>query len=1041
MKIEEIYVDGFGHFHNTKLDVLSPHLTVITGPNEAGKSTLLEFIRRMLFGFPSRKQGQNSYPPLNGGDMGGWLRLTTPEEGTVLLERSDKRAEPSLVSVDGSPAGCTLPDLIGTADRQFFENVYAFGIGELNDIKSLSAGSIQSRVMSAGIGITRGSIADVRAQVHKDRDALFKPGRAWKDIRIKEIFSEITGLEKTLRQCRGTQEEYDCLQIELKELESTLADLKKEEKRLRQKMQDAENLLSVWEDWVGYTETKRRLSDLPTVAPIPEGGVQILRGFDEKAEELEEELKACRRNLQQDAQDLEGCTVDEVVCVHADAIHELENGLKKYLADLGAYDEAVRETEKLTQEVDALARQVGLQGEALAFFDVSARTRQQVEDFRTHFSDLNEEARTQTSEGDRLDGEKRGVQAKIQTDEATLSALSVTGTMDGVQKKRAALDDLSVEVPAWSKAKDELDRLIEKEAEIGTRLKQDAAARGVSLPRWPALMIVAAGVVALVGGVMMDSIIVGGGLFLLMLVIAGIYLRGVTRETPVDIPAGDDVLDMARVRQGKETDLAEREVTLRNKAKECGFSTIPDLSAINTMRSKLDGEVHTLQERERLEKALQVSRKTYADHVADLERVQADIDANAEEKKETLKEWQAWLEAVSLDTSLTPEVVLDIIPTIEKAQDRIRARDAAGIRCADLKETIVAYDTAAGEVAVAIGADPAPSVEVQVQNAVASLKEQIERKRQHDTLVRDYARIQKDEKSIIEKMEDVARKRADLFSGASVTDEESFLNHTRIQGERIRLAKEEADAELRLKKAAGGERAFPAFVTLLQNTERTDLAETVKECRQRLDEITPEGEKKRERRGRLLKEIEELEEDNHTAAEEAKLRCLHEDITEVSRAWAVRVIADHLLNQAIEKYEKERQPAVILEATRYFSGITGGRYQKIYRPIDAEAVVVEERNGKRKEISDLSLGTAQQLYLALRFGYITEFSKHDAVLPVVFDDVLVNFDPVRKRRGCQAIADLAGKTQVLYFTCHPETVALLTEARPDVRIIDLGKIG
>jgi uncharacterized protein YhaN len=1039
MKIEEIYIDGFGHFHNTKLDALSPHLTVITGPNEAGKSTLLEFIRRMFFGF--KKQGSNTYLHLNGGDMGGRLRLTTRDEGAVFLERSEKRPEPSLISVDGGPADCTLPDLIGTADRQFFENVYAFGLGELSDFKSLSAGSIQSRVMSAGIGITKGSIADVQAQVQKDRDALFKPGRAWKDIRIKEIFSEITDLEKDLHQCRGTQEEYDHFQFELKELETTLADLKDEEKTIRQKMQEAGTLLSVWDEWVAYTDTKRRLSDLPEVAAIPEDGVQTLRGLDEKAGELEEELRACRCDIQQAAQDLAGCTVDEVVCAHADRIHDLENGLKKYLADLEAYDEAVKEQEGLAEEIDALSGQVDLQGEALAAFDVSARTRQQVEDFRTLFSSLDEDEKTQTHEAGRLDGEKRGVQAKIQTGEATLSAIPVTRTLEEVRKKRAALDDLSVEIPAWSKAKDELDRLIEKEAEIGTRLKQDAAASGVSLPRWPALVIVAAGVVALVGGVMMDSLIVGSGLFLLMLVLAGIYLRGVGSTMPANMPAGNDVLDMARVRQTKETAFVEQETALKKKAKECGFSTIPDLSAINTMRSGLDNEVHTFQEREGLEKNLQISRTTYAGLVADLEGVQATLAANAEKKKETREEWQAWLHAGSLDASLTPEVVLDIVPKIEKAQDRIRALDAAGIRCADLKATIAAYETAAGEVAAAIGAGPAPSVEVQVQNAVASFMEQSERKRQHEALVREHTRIQKEEKSVVEKQEDVARKRADLFSKASVADEETFLNHARIQEERSRLAKEEAESELRLKKAAGGDRALPAFVARLESTERADLAETVEECRQRLDEIAPEGEEKRERRGRLLKEIEELEEDNHTAADEARVRCLHEDLTEASRAWAVRVIAGHLLHQAIEKYEKERQPAVIQEATRYFSGITDGRYQKIYRPIDAEAVVVEEGSGKRKEIAELSLGTAQQLYLALRFGYITEFGKHDAVLPAVFDDVLVNFDPARKKRGCQAIADLAGKTQVLYFTCHPETVALLTEAQPDARVIDLGDVG
>lgn len=1039
MKIEEIYIDGFGHFRDTKLDALSPHLTVITGPNEAGKSTLLEFIRRMFFGF--KKPGPNAYPALNGGDRGGWLRLTTPTEGAVLLERSEKGAEPLLVSADGSPAVCTLPDLIGTADRQFFENVYAFGIGELSDFKSLSAGSIQNRVMSAGIGITRGSIADVQAQIRKDQDVLFKPGRAWKDIRIKEIFSEITDLEKDLRHCTGTQEEYDSLRFELKELESTLADLKDEEKTIRKKMQDASDLLSVRDDWVAYTETKRHLSDLPEVAPIPEDGVQTLRGLVEKAGELEEELKACRRDLRQAAQDLAGCTVDEVVCTHADRIHDLENGLKKYLADLDSYDEAVKEREKLVEEVATLSGQVGLQGEALAAFDVSARTRQQVEDFRIRLSGLDEEGRTRTPEAGRLEGNKREVQAGIQKDEATLSAFPVTGSLAEVQKKRAALDDLSVEVPAWSKAKDELDRLIETEAEIGTRLKQDAAARGVSLPRWPALVIVAAGVVALAGGAVMDSLIVGGGIFLLMLVLAGIYLRGIGSAMPADMPAGDDVLDMARVRQRKETALAEQEAALRKKAEVCGFSTIPDLSAINARRSALDREVHTIQERERLEKALQVSRTTYAGLAADLERVQAALAANAQEKKETGKEWQAWLHAVSLDTSFTPEVVLGVIPKIETAQDRIRALDAAGIRCAGLKETIAAYEKATGEVAASIGAGPAPSVEVQVQNAVASLDEQSECKRRHEDLVREYARIQKEEKSIVERQDDVARKRADLFLQASVTDEETFREHAHILDERSRLVKEEAGAELRLKKAAGGDRAFLTFVTRLESTERVDLGETVEECRGRLEEIASEGDEKRERRGRLLKEIEELEGDNPAAADEARLRCLHDDLTEASRAWAVRVIAGHLLHQAIEKYEKERQPAVIQEATRYFSGITGGRYQKIYRPIDAEAVVVEEGSGKRKEIAALSLGTAQQLYLALRFGYITEFGRHDAALPAVFDDVLVNFDPERKKRGCRAVADLAGKTQVLYFTCHPETVELLREARPDTRVIDLGTVG
>jgi uncharacterized protein YhaN len=57
---------------------------------------------------------------------------------------------------------------------------------------------------------------------------------------------------------------------------------------------------------------------------------------------------------------------------------------------------------------------------------------------------------------------------------------------------------------------------------------------------------------------------------------------------------------------------------------------------------------------------------------------------------------------------------------------------------------------------------------------------------------------------------------------------------------------------------------------------------------------------------------------------------------------------------------------------------------------------------------------------------------------VVFDDILVNFDPVRKENSCRAIAGLAEKNQVIYFTCHPDTVELLTGCVPDARVIDLG---
>ena len=45
MRLEELYLDGFGHFHQEMIGSISASVTVFYGPNEAGKSTLLAFIQ------------------------------------------------------------------------------------------------------------------------------------------------------------------------------------------------------------------------------------------------------------------------------------------------------------------------------------------------------------------------------------------------------------------------------------------------------------------------------------------------------------------------------------------------------------------------------------------------------------------------------------------------------------------------------------------------------------------------------------------------------------------------------------------------------------------------------------------------------------------------------------------------------------------------------------------------------------------------------------------------------------------------------------
>jgi uncharacterized protein YhaN len=147
-----------------------------------------------------------------------------------------------------------------------------------------------------------------------------------------------------------------------------------------------------------------------------------------------------------------------------------------------------------------------------------------------------------------------------------------------------------------------------------------------------------------------------------------------------------------------------------------------------------------------------------------------------------------------------------------------------------------------------------------------------------------------------------------------------------------------------------------------------------------------------------------------------------------------------LLSRAREKFQKERQPGVIQHAQHFFSIVTGGRYPRLYAPMGEHSITVEDDNGAAKQPNDLSRGTREQLYLALRFGLIREFGKHAESLPVIVDEVMVNFDPERASRAAEAFADLSATNQILVFTCHPATQALFTTAYQDAQVINVNAI-
>ncbi|MBI4796823.1 MAG: AAA family ATPase, partial [Deltaproteobacteria bacterium] len=95
MRLSSLQVHRFGALQNRGWSDLRPGLNLFFGPNEAGKTTLMMFLRGMLFGF-----SKSSYDSPDNAEPGGSLRVLDDRGREWTLERSG-RGKKARVLVSG----------------------------------------------------------------------------------------------------------------------------------------------------------------------------------------------------------------------------------------------------------------------------------------------------------------------------------------------------------------------------------------------------------------------------------------------------------------------------------------------------------------------------------------------------------------------------------------------------------------------------------------------------------------------------------------------------------------------------------------------------------------------------------------------------------------------------------------------------------------------------------------------------------------------------------------------------------------------------
>ncbi|MDR2051284.1 MAG: AAA family ATPase [Deltaproteobacteria bacterium] len=264
---------------------------------------------------------------------------------------------------------------------------------------------------------------------------------------------------------------------------------------------------------------------------------------------------------------------------------------------------------------------------------------------------------------------------------------------------------------------------------------------------------------------------------------------------------------------------------------------------------------------------------------------------------------------------------------------------------------------------------------------------------------------------------------------------DKYSRHMRLLLERERLGSLlRQAAALDLPEGRGKLWESPEdFFSALRGSARETLEERARNLGESLKE-TEELEKKQHMRlGEIKRGLEVLGGGESNAALSFEESSLKEELKILAGRWAVHVLADGFIREARRSFEEDRQDSVLHLAGKNLALLTGGRYgQLLLSPEDKgfKVFAVSRAGGRLDSEEALSRGTREQVYLALRLAFIQQHNLSGESLPLILDDILVNFDPERLEYAAGLLADFSAGNQCLFFTCHPPTAALLRRLAP-----------
>ena len=919
MRISEIYIDGYGQFAAKNFGPLQQSVTIFYGPNEAGKSTLLEFIRTVLFGF---RRAPGDYPPLAGGRHGG--RVTLINKDGLRTDVSRFKGGPSagvtLTSETGAPLDETmLAQILGNNSRALFEQVFAFTLTELHSTALLEDANVNSQIYSAGMGVT--SLPSVMKSIGDGREKLFR--KRGSSQKIYDAHKKLRGIEEKLREIEVNAGRYGDLITRQQQVETELESLAACRREIRSRLDHQKRLQSAWDPWNDLVSTQQEIVSLPPMDNFPVDGISRLDKLEERVRNTRREYEYAEARVEEAEREAEIQVEHETILQHEPDIRRLQEGRKDFIGlfkDLPERQAELRERERTLAKT---LRDLGPDWNEtrLEAFDFSMVVHQEIDDHRDGLRAVSEALSSHRSSHNQNEiALKEAIEAEEQANSKFQSSVEPSLDAEQIRSRRNLI----------RKIKSGVDELERKRQNVSNLQNQLAGLQSTDLPlggadrnRTVAIVSLAVGIALLAGGAIL------GGNALYVGVVAGIALGVLagylfmTGKSGLAV-AGESPLasSIRKSIRNDDADIQTRQSKMLREAEPLGLEEV-DVPSIFAAEDSIDEEERSLQEWTRLSQALDKAKELTAQRQTRVEESAAAVEDAERQLVSAQHDWQHWLNSRGLLDSFTPETAGELQRQVELGRSQLGELRSFRQRIKDIENDIARHvedvEPLASTFDVTFDRNDERAVVAAADRLVELLEEvrESDRRRTSAQSEMEAAKRQLEERE--GELQEAQGELEQLFRSGGAEDAEEFRVRAKQTELRAELETKSQTAHDQLQRLSGPGEPLQSLKADLQRTNLQSIANEIAALEEEQASVGAQHDELLTKRGSIQAELDNLEGEEESSRLRMQRNILLEQLRGHAHEWSRLTLAHNLLREARGKFERERQPDRSFVTPRRFS--------------------------------------------------------------------------------------------------------------------------